>query len=304
MPHDHGHTHAHGPVNHDRAFFVSVALNLGFVVAEVIFGIVSGSMALIADAGHNLGDVLGLVLAWGATWLARKKPSKRRTYGFRRITILAALANAVLLLVATGAIAWESIRRLGSPSAVESKTVIVVAAIGAAINGLSALGFRKGGKHDLNLHGAFLHLVADAAISLAVVVTGVVLLFTSWNLLDPIVSLAVSVVIVGGSWGLLRKSVNLALDAVPEGIDVDAVRAFLEGLPDVVEVHDLHIWAVSTSETALTAHLVMPGDSCHPRFLGDVCKTLHDELGIAHSTLQVEEPGAPDPCRLAADGSL
>lgn len=305
MSHDHGgDAHSHQPTSYDRAFFIGVGLNITFVIVEVIFGLVSHSMALVADAGHNLSDVLGLVLAWGATWLARRKPSKHRTYGFRRVTILAALANAVLLLVATGGIAWESIRRLSEPGVVESKTVIVVAAVGVAINGFSALGFRKGGRHDLNLHGAFLHLAADAAVSLGVVVTGVILLYTSWSLLDPIVSLVLSVVIVGSSWSLLRKSVNLALDAVPEGIDVDAVRAYLEGVPGVVEVHDLHIWAMSTTENALTAHFVMTSGSCEPRLLGDVCKVLHERFGIEHSTLQVEAPETPDACRLAPEDTV
>jgi cobalt-zinc-cadmium efflux system protein len=252
----HDHSHSHGTTRHDRAFLLGVALNLGFVVVEVAFSLVAHSMALVADAGHNLSDVLGLALAWGATWLARRKPSKLRTYGLRKTTILAALVNAVLLLLATGGVVWESLQRLARPGVVEGKTVIVVAAVGVAVNGISALAFRKGGKHDLNLRGAFLHLAADAAVSFGVVVTGVVIVYTSWNLLDPIVSLVLSVVIVGSSWSLLRKSVNLALDAVPEGIDVDAVRAYLDGLPDVVEVHDLHIWAMSTTENALTAHFV------------------------------------------------
>lgn len=300
----HDHSHSHGTTRYDRAFLVGVALNLAFVVVEVVFGVLSHSMALVADAGHNLSDVLGLALAWGATWLARRKPSKLRTYGFRKITILAALANAVLLLLATGGVVWESVQRLSRPGAVEGKTVIVVAGVGVAINGISALAFRKGGKHDLNLRGAFLHLAADAAVSFGVVITGIILIYTNWNLLDPIVSLVLSVVIVGSSWSLLRKSINLALDAVPEGIDVDAVRGYLEGLPDVLEVHDLHIWAMSTTENALTAHFVMKTASCEPRFLGDVCKVLHDRFKIEHSTLQVEAPEAPDPCRLAPEGTL
>jgi cobalt-zinc-cadmium efflux system protein len=300
----HDHSHPHGSTKYDRAFLVGVGLNLGFVVVEVVFGLLAHSMALVADAGHNLSDVLGLALAWGATWLARRKPSKLRTYGFRKTTILAALANAVLLLLATGGVVWESVQRLSHPGAVEGKTVIVVAGVGVAVNGISALAFRKGGKHDLNLRGAFLHLAADAAVSFGVVITGIILIYTGWNLLDPIVSLVLSVIIVGSSWSLLRKSINLALDAVPEGIDVDAVRAYLEGLSDIVEVHDLHIWAMSTTENALTAHFVMTTGSCEPRFLGDVCKVLHDRFGIEHSTLQVEAPEAPDPCRLAPEGTL
>ncbi len=195
----HEHSHSHGTTRHDRAFLLGVALNLGFVVVEVVFGLVAHSMALVADAGHNLSDVLGLVLAWGATWLARRKPSKLRTYGLRKTTIFAALVNAVLLLLATGGVVWESLQRLSRPGVVEGKTVIVVAAVGVAVNGISALAFRKGGKHDLNLRGAFLHLAADAAVSFGVVVTGVVIVYTSWNLLDPIVSLVLSVVIVGST---------------------------------------------------------------------------------------------------------
>jgi cobalt-zinc-cadmium efflux system protein len=272
------------------------------VVTEVVYGLLAHSMALVADAGHNLSDVLGLLLAWGATWLARRKPSKLRTYGYRKTTIFAALANAVVLLLTTGAVMLESLQRLSHPGVVAGKTVIVVATIGVFINGLSALAFSGGGKHDLNLRGAFLHLAADAAISLGVVVTGVVILYTGWNYLDPLVSLVLSLVIVGSSWGLLRKSFNLALDAVPDGIEVDAVRAYLEGLPGVLEVHDLHIWAMSTTENALTAHFVMKTGSSEPRFLGDVCKILHERFRIDHSTLQVEAPEAPDPCRLAPEG--
>jgi len=300
----HDHSHSRDSVRYDRAFLVSVLLNVGFVVAEVVFGLVSHSMALVADAGHNLSDVLGLVLAWGASWLARRKPSKLRTYGFRRATILAALANGALLFLATGAVIWESVQRLFAPAAVEGMTVIVVAAVGVVINGVSALFFRRGKDHDLNVRGAFLHLAADAAVSFGVVITGVILLYTRWNLIDPIVSLVLSIVIVVGAWRLLRKSLNLALDAVPENIDVDAVRAYLDTLPGVVEVHDLHIWAMSTTENALTAHLVMNTGSCEPRFLGDVCKVLHDRFGVEHSTLQVEAPEAPDPCRLAPEDTL
>jgi len=305
--HGHAHGHAHGTAqvgSYDRAFLVSIGLNIGFVMAEVGFGLASRSMALVADAGHNLSDVLGLVLAWGAGWLARRQPTKSRTYGFRRATILAALANAMLLFLATGAIVLESVQRLSSPAVVEGKTVAIVAGVGVVINGVSALFLRREGKRDINVRAAFVHLAADAAISLGVVVTGVILLYTQWSLLDPIVSLILSIIIVLTSWSLLRRSVNLALDAVPEGIDVDAVRTYLEGLPDVVEVHDLHIWAMSTTENALTAHFIMKNGTCEPRFLGDVCGVLHDRFGIEHSTLQVEAPEAPHPCRLAPEGTL
>lgn len=297
-------TTSHGSVRYDRAFLVSVVLNVTFVVVEFTYGLVSHSMALVADAGHNLSDVLGLVVAWGASWIARRKPSKLRTYGFRRATILAAIANGALLFFVTGGVMWESLQRLLEPPSIEGRTVIVVAVVGVVINGASALLFRRGKNRDLNVRGAFLHLAADAVVSLGVVITGVILLCTQWNILDPMVSLVLSVVIVLSAWYLLRKSVNLALDAVPEGIDVDAVQAYLDTLPGVIEVHDLHIWAMSTTENALTAHLVMNTGACEPRFLGDVCKTLHERFGIEHSTLQVEAPGAPDPCRLAPEGTL
>lgn len=306
--HGHGHAHAHGHSDTGgqgltTAFAVGVGLNTTFVVVEVVYGVLSHSMALVSDAGHNLSDVLGLALAWGAASLARRKPSKSRTYGLRRVTILAALANAVLLLVATGGVAWESVQRLAHPPGVDGKTVMIVAAIGVAVNGVSAMFFRHGGS-DLNVRAAFLHLVADAAVSVGVVITGFLVTKTGLALLDPLVSLLLAGLIVATAWGLLKRSLNLALDGVPDGIDVDAVRAHLAALPGVVEVHDLHIWAMSTTENALTAHLVMAGEPAAPRFLGDVCAGLHAEFGIEHSTLQVETPDAPDPCRLAPDETL
>jgi cobalt-zinc-cadmium efflux system protein len=302
--HPHEHRHGHPPKSYSGAFLVGICLNVVFVVVETAYGISAGSVALVADAAHNLGDVLGLGLAWAAIRLAQRKPSRRRTYGFRKTTVLAALGNSVLLLVAVGGVAREAIGRLQEPSSVNGSVVVGVAAVGVVINGASALLFARGQKGDANVRGAFLHLASDAAVSLGVVVAGLVILRTGWTRLDPIVSLLVSLVILGGTWGLLKQSVNLALDAVPEGIDADAVRAYLEGLPGVLEVHDLHIWAMSTTETALTAHLVMVTNSCEPRFLGDVGKTLHETFAIEHSTLQVEAPEAPDPCRMAPEGSL
>jgi cobalt-zinc-cadmium efflux system protein len=304
--HDQSHDDSHGhgaPASFSTAFAVGIALNLGFVVTEIVYGILSHSMALVADAGHNLSDVLGLALAWGATALARMKPSKRRTYGFRRTTILASLTNATTLLVVTGAIVWESVRRFFEPQEVAGKTVIVVALIGVAVNGASALLFMKGRKGDLNVRSAFMHLASDAALALGVAVAGVVMMFTHWAWLDPLVSIVLSAVILAGTWSLLRGSLNLVLDAVPEGIDPDAVSAYLKGLPGVIEVHDLHIWPMSTTEVALTAHLVMPTTTCEPRFLADVCREVHRRFKIEHSTLQVESSDAPD-CKHAPPESL
>lgn len=306
MAHDHGgHDHAHGHgANVGTTFLVGIGLNVVFVGVEAAYGVASGSVALVADAAHNLSDVLGLAVAWAAFLLARRKPSRRRTYGLRKTTVLAALANAVLLLVAVGGVVWEAIGRLRHPADVEGGLVMAVAAIGVVVNGASAVLFAKGRKKDANLRGAFLHLAADAAVSLGVVVAGAVILRTGWMWIDPAVSIVVSVVILMGTWGLLKESVDLALDAVPEGIDPEVVLAFLTELPGVLEVHDLHIWAMSTTETALTAHLVMATNACEPAFLANVGKELHDRFGIEHTTLQVEPPEAPDPCRQASEDAL
>lgn len=294
--HAHGH-HAHGDVG--RAFAIGVLLNFGIVVLEAVYGVLSRSLALVADAGHNLGDVLGLVLAGAAAFVARRQPTKRRTYGLRRLTLLSALANAIFLLVALGAIAWESIRRFGASEPVAERPVIVVAAIAAVVNAASALVFARAGKADLNVRAAFLHLVADAGISLAVVAAAIVVMHTGWLWLDPALSLVVAVLILTSTWSLLRRSLDLVLDAVPEGIDLDQVRAYLASLPCVREVHDLHVWPLSTTETALTAHLVMPGNACQPTFIADVCRALHERFAIAHATLQVDPEEAADECRLA-----
>jgi cobalt-zinc-cadmium efflux system protein len=304
-----GHAHEHHHATHEhhhadrsgRAFLGGVVLNSAIVVVEAIYGITAHSMALLADAGHNLGDVLGLVLAGGATFLANLRPTKRRTYGYRRLTLLSAFVNGTFLLVATGAIAWESIRRLSAPEPVATTPVIVVAAIAAVINAASALLFLRGSEHDLNLRAAFLHLAGDAGISVAVIVASLVMARTGWLLVDPILSLAVAGLILISTGSLLRRSTNLVLDAVPEGIDIDEVRSYLGSLARVREVHDLHVWAMSTTETALTAHLVMPGNACEPTFLSEVCRALHDRFGIEHSTLQVDPEEAPEPCRLAPD---
>jgi cobalt-zinc-cadmium efflux system protein len=303
MPHDHKHHdhHDHSRITTGRAFAIGIVLNAAMVIVEVVYGIASQSMALLADAGHNLGDVLGLALAGGAAVLARLAPTRRRTYGYRRLTLLSALANAAFLLVATGGIAWESFRRLLSPEPIATTTVIVVAAIAVVVNGASALLFLRGREQDLNVKAAFLHLAGDAGIAVGVVIASFVIMRTGWLWLDPVTSLVVVVLIVGSTWSLLRRSIGLVIDAVPDGIDVDAVRAYLTALPSVSEIHDLHIWAMSTTEIALTVHLVMPLHTREPRFLGDVCKTLHDRFGIEHSTLQVDAAEAPDPCALAPE---
>ncbi len=286
----HGHDH-HAPVTSTRAFALGMALNIGFILIEAVFGVRARSLALLADAGHNLGDVLGLGLAWGAVVLARRPPSARHTYGMRRASILAALANAILLLVAVGGIAWEALRRLQRPEPVAGGVVMAVAAVGVLINGLTAWLFFSGRKRDINVRGAFLHMAADAAVSLAVVASGWAVLRTGMLWLDPAASLLVGAVIIWGTWSLLRESLRLAMDAVPEGTDVRAVERYLRSLPGVTGVHDLHVWGMSTTETALTAHLVRPHEAADDAFLLSVSRQLHDRFGIEHTTLQLERSG-------------
>jgi cobalt-zinc-cadmium efflux system protein len=300
--HDHhnDHDHHHGaPASAGRAFVIGIVLNLAFVVVEVTYGVLAHSVALIADAGHNFGDVLGLGISWGALALAKLKPSKRRTFGFRRSTIVASLANALILLFVTGGLTWESLRRLLEPQHPHGPTMIAVAIAGAVVNTVSALFFLRGRARDLNLRSAFLHLASDAVLAVGVAVAGGVIMVTGWMWLDPAVSIVLAITILAGTWSLMGKSVNLMLDAVPEGIDPEQVKAFLGALPSVVEVHDLHIWAMSTTETALTAHLVMPGNSCEPTFLARACKELHERFDIDHATLQIDPEEAPAPCTLA-----
>ena len=301
--HTHNHPHPNGTqaARIDRAFAIGVVLNAGFVLVEWTFGVLANSLALIADASHNLGDVLGLLLAWGAAALARRRPSPRFTYGLRSSTILAALANAALLLVVTGGIAWEAILRFRNPASIDAPVVIWVAALGILVNTATALLFMSGRKRDLNLRGAYLHMAADAAVSFGVVVAGGLTLATGWNWLDPVVSLAIVAVILLGTWGLLRDATRLALHAVPEGVDPADVRRFLERQPDVEEVHDLHIWGMSTTETALTAHLVMPGGYPGDVFIAELADRMAREFGIAHATLQVETGSGTQPCALAPD---
>jgi cobalt-zinc-cadmium efflux system protein len=295
----HVHSHEHAHAGHDarigRAFLVGIALNAGFVALEAVFGVIADSTALLADAAHNLGDVLGLVMAWGAASLARRPPSKVRTYGLRRSTVLAALANAVLLLVAVGMVAWEAVGRLREPVAPHGVTMMAVAGAGVAVNGLSALLFHKGSKSDLNVRGAFLHLVADAAVSAGVVVAGAIVWASGWSWVDPATSILVSLVVLYGTWGLLRDSLHLSMDGVPKGIELEQVRTYLAALPEVEGVHDLHVWAMSTTEFALTAHLVIPWRDCPPPFLADLEHQLAQRFGIAHVTVQLE-PAAGPPC--------
>uniref|UniRef100_Q31GW4 Cation diffusion facilitator (CDF) family transporter n=1 Tax=Hydrogenovibrio crunogenus (strain DSM 25203 / XCL-2) TaxID=317025 RepID=Q31GW4_HYDCU len=293
------HEHSHAPKNFDRAFAIGVGLNVGFVVIEVVFGLFSNSLALLADAGHNLSDVLGLLLAWGASILVRRKPTQRHTYGLRRASVLAALINAIILLLAVGAIAWEAILRFGQPEAVESGTVILVASIGVLINGVTAWLFISGKKQDVNIRGAYLHMAADAAISLGVVVTAIAMYFTGWLWLDPVVSLAIAVVIGISTWGLLSESLNLALDAVPANIEPEKVEAYLASLPGIKEVHDLHIWAMSSTEVALTVHLVKPDAMIDDALLEQINNELREKFSIQHTTVQFELGDSSHPCQQA-----
>jgi cobalt-zinc-cadmium efflux system protein len=301
--HGHGHAHDHGhshvPKDFGFIFAVVTALNIGLVVLQVVFGVMANSVALLADAGHNFGDALALLLAWGAHVMCKATPTRRYTYGFRSASILAALANGVILLVATGAIAWEAIHRFSEADEVAGMTVMIVAALGIVINGVSAWLLMAGQAGDLNIRGAFLHLVGDALVSVGVVVAGGLILLTGWHWIDPAASLVISAVIVWSTWGLLRNAVNLSLAAVPHGINPDAVRAYLEGLPGVKCIHDLHIWAMSTTETALTVHLVMPKGQTGDEFLRQLSQELHHRFEIDHPTVQVETDG--DGCKLAPD---
>ena len=296
--HDHHHGHDHGPVSYDRAFAVGVALNAGFVVIEMLFGWRANSVALIADATHNLGDVLGLLMAWGAAVLGRRPPSAYRTYGWGRGTILASLANSGVLLVSIGAIGLEAIHRLISPQPVEEATVMVVAAIGIAINGATALLFMRGRAADLNIRATYLHMVADAAVSFGVVVSAALIALTGWLWLDPVTSLAIVAVIAVGTWSLLRESTALAMDAVPPGLIAADIRTYLGEFPGVAEIHDLHIWGLSTTESALTVHLVQSdgvGPACRPH---EVASGIRSRFGIGHVTVQIEHGAEAEWCRL------
>ena len=296
-----GHSHAHGHLDYGRAFAIGIALNLVYVVAEAAAGLISGSLALLADAGHNLGDVLSLSLAWGAAVLSRRRPSDRFTYGLRSSSILAALANAIILLVVTGGIAWEAVGRLSRPVSVAATIVIWVAAAGILVNGVTALLFASGNQRDLNLKSVFLHMAADTLVTASVVAAGIAIALTGWLWLDPAVSLVVSAVIVFGTWGLIKSAIGLALDAVPEGVDAAAVRAHLLGVPGVAALHDLHIWGMSTTETALTCHLVMPGGHPGDALLNGIAEQLRHRFGIHHATIQIEVADTDDACVLTPE---
>jgi len=299
--HDEGHHHGHHHAlnNFDRAFAIGVLLNAGFVAVEVVFGLMSNSLALLADAGHNFSDVLALLLAWGARVLSRKLPTQRHTYGLRRASVLAALVNTLVLLVAVGAIAWEALLRFSHPEVIEVSTVMGVAIVGILINGFTAWLFMSGKEDDINIKGAYLHMASDAAVSLGVVLAAVLLQFTGWLWLDPVMSLAIALVIGVGTWGLLRESFNLALDAVPASIQAGQVEAYLLSHSSIVAVHDLHIWAMSTTEIALTAHLVKPDGVLDDALLAHINHDLLTLFKIHHTTLQFEMGVTEHPCRQA-----
>lgn len=287
--HDHhAQDHTHSPATFNRAFIIGVALNVAFVIVEVFYGWHARSLALLADAGHNLSDVAGLLLAWGAMAAGRRVPDARHTYGWQRASILAAFANAVILLVAMGSLMWEAAHRLQSPVPVEGMTVVVVAALGVVINGVTAALFMAGREHDINIRGAFLHMAADALVSLGVVFAGMLYLWQGWVSIDPVTSLAIALVIIMSTWGLFRQSLHLLFDGVPDGIDLAAVDALLHSQPGVTEVHDLHVWAMSTTECALTAHLVMPAGHPGDAALEAIAGALQRDFSITHPTLQIE----------------
>jgi cobalt-zinc-cadmium efflux system protein len=302
--HGHGHARSHAhptPSDYGRAFAIGIGLNVGYVVIEAGYGVFSGSLALIADAGHNLGDVLGLGLSWGAAMLGRRGPSSRFTYGLGSTSILAALGNALILLVVTGGVSWEAILRLAHPVGVAGAAIAWVASAGIAVNGVTALLFMRGREHDLNLKSAFVHMAADALIALGVVLAGIAIAWTGWAWLDPAVGLAVSAVIVYGTWDLVKQAVGLALDAVPGGVDPAAVRAHLSALPGVTALHDLHIWGMSTTETALTCHLVMPGGHPGDAALAHIAEEIEHRFGIRHATIQIELGDTDEACALTPE---
>ena len=293
------HHHHHAPPDYNRAFAAGVILNVGFVIVEAVFGVLSNSLALLTDAGHNLSDVLGLLLAWGAATLAKKRPSARRTYGYSRATIIASLFSGLLLMGAVGAIGWEAVNRLMAPAEPAGRTIMIVAAIGVVVNTATALFFLSGKDSDLNIRGAFLHMAADGAVSLGVVASGALILYFGFTWIDPVISLVIAAVIFLSTWGLLRDSLNLAVDAVPRNVDPEAVRSYLSGLPGVRAIHDLHIWPMSTTDTALTAHMVMEVFPQGDEFLNDIAVVLHERFSINHPTIQLERLDSEVTCHQA-----
>src|SRR4030066_1486654 len=292
----HNYSHSHQPLNYNKAFIIGITLNVIYILVEVFYGLLINSMALLADAGHNFSDVLGLLFAWGAAYLAKTAVTEKRTYGFRKSTILAALFNAILLMIAVGAITIEAIRKFISPEPVQGLTMMVVAGVGVIINSITAFLFMKGRKVDLNIKGAFLHMTADAGVSLGVVLAGFIIFSTGWLWVDPAISLVIVLVITFGTWGLFRDSFHLSMDAVPTGMNLMEVGSYLKSINGVREVHDLHIWAMSTTETALTAHLVIPDETKDDYFLKRICGELHSRFGIEHSTIQIEKSAQGDNC--------
>lgn len=291
----HGHDHDHGG-GHGRAFGIGIALNFGFVLVEAWYGWKTGSLALLADAAHNLGDVGGLILAWMAYAAAKLRPSERKTYGWQRGSILASFVNAAILLVAMGSLGWEAFQRLQQPAPIAAGTVMIVAAIGVIINAMTALLFMAGGKTDLNIRGAFLHMAADALVSLGVIVAGALYLWQGWAWIDPLASIIIAIVVIFGTWSLFRQSLHLLFDGVPEHISVPEVRESLTAIIGVASVHDLHVWAMSTAEPALTAHLVVRGERSADGILRDAQVVLHERFGIHHVTLQLEAEACADHC--------
>ena len=293
MHHNHSHTHEQ---NFNQAFLIGIILNVIYIVVEIIYGIIINSMALLADAGHNFSDVLGLLLAWGASYLAKTASTEKRTYGMRKSTILAALFNAIILMIAVGAITIEAVRKLIYPEPVQGQTMMIVAGIGFIINAITALLFMKGREKDLNIKGAFLHMAADAGVSLGVVIAGFIILLTGWLWVDPIIGIVIVIVITLGTWGLLKESFHLSMDAVPREINLKQVGDYLKSIQGVKEVHDLHIWAMSTTENALTAHLVIPEETKDDYFLKKICGDLYSKFGIGHSTIQIEKSAQSANC--------
>ena len=293
--HSHNQTNISGR-NFNKAFGIGIILNVAYIIVEVVYGVLINSMALLADAGHNFSDVLGLLLAWGAAYLAKTAATEKRTYGLRKSTILAAFFNAIILMIAVGAITIEAIRKLIYPEPVQGSTMMIVAGIGFVINAITALLFMKGREKDLNIKGAFLHMAADAGVSLGVVIAGLLIIYTNWLWIDPVMSLIIVLVITIGTWGLLKDSFQLSMDAVPKGIDLKEVGSYLKSVNGVKEVHDLHIWAMSTTETALTAHLVIPDETKDDYFLKKICSELYSRFSIEHSTIQIEKSAQASNC--------